>query len=315
MSNDASAAKLEQIRTDLIDRNPENPRLVFRPGELDQLLESIRVHGVQVPISVYRAGHRYVLIDGERRWRCSLKLNRSTIPALIQPRPDPLGNLLLMFNIHSLREQWDLLTIALKLPRVIRLLHEKLNRIPSERDIAEQTGLNRSIIRRCKLLMELPQEYKDQILAELNRPKAQQKVTEDLFIELERALTTVERAMPNAIPQRDSVRRILLKKYKSGIIRNRVDFRNVAKIARAQNVGYDPNAAATQLKKLFQDNRYSIDEAYANSVGEAYKERDVGSRVTSLLTLLDEIKPEDIDEELREKLRALQQKLNALLEN
>jgi ParB family chromosome partitioning protein len=315
MSNDASTARLEQIRTDLIDRNPENPRLVFRPGELDQLLESIRVHGVQVPISVYRAGHRYVLIDGERRWRCSLKLNRSTIPALIQPRPDPLGNLLLMFNIHSLREQWDLLTIALKLPRVIRLLQEKLNRIPSERDIAEQTGLNRSIIRRCKLLMELPQEYKDQILVELNRPKAKQRVTEDLFIELERALTTVERAMPDAIPQRDFVRRVLLKKYKSGIIKNRVDFRNVAKIARAQNVGYDTKAASTQLKKLFQDNRYSIEEAYANSVGEAYKERDVGSRVTFLLALLDEIKPEDIDDELRQKLTALQQKLSSLLED
>ena len=162
--------------------------------------------------------------------------------------------------------------------------------------------------------MELPQEYKDQILAELNRPKAKQRVTEDLFIELERALTTVERAMPDAIPQRDSARRVLLKKFKSGIIKNRVDFRNVAKIARAQNVGYDTKAASTQLKKLFQDNRYSIDEAYANSVGEAYKERDVGSRVTSLLALLDEITPEEIDDELKEKLRELQQKLNSLLE-
>lgn len=315
MPHDASETRLEQVRTDLIDRNPENPRVVFRPGELEQLLESIRVHGVQVPISVYRAGHRYVLIDGERRWRCSQKLNRSTIPALIQPRPDPLGNLLLMFNIHSLREQWDLLTIALKLPRVIRLLHEKLNRPPSERDIAEQTGLSRSIIRRCKLLMELPQEYKDEILAELNRPKAQQKVTEDLFIEMERALTTVERAMPDVIPQRDAVRRVLLKKYKTGVIGNRVDFRSVAKIARAENVGYDRKAAANQLQKLFQDNRYSIDEAYANSVGEAYKERDVGSRVTSLLTLLDDLQPEDIDDELKEKLKALRRRLTALLKD
>lgn len=315
MSNDASTAKLEQIRTDLIDRNPENPRLVFRPEELEQLLESIRVHGVQVPISVYRAGHRYVLIDGERRWRCSLKLNRSTIPALIQPRPDPLGNLLLMFNIHSLREQWDLLTIALKLPRVIRLLYDKLNRTPSERDIAEQTGLNRSIIRRCKLLMELPQEYKDEILSELNKPKARQKVTEDLFIEMERALTTVERSMPATIPERDSVRRVLLKKYKSGIINNRVDFRNIAKIARAEKVGYDTKAAATQLRKLFQDNRYSIEEAYFNSVGEAYKERDVGSRATSLLYLLEELRPEDIDDELRVKLEALRKRLTALLKD
>ena len=128
MQNDASEARLEQVRTNLIDRNPDNPRVVFRPGELEQLLESIRVHGVQVPISVYRAGHRYVLIDGERRWRCAVKLNKKTIPALVQEKPTPLENLLLMFNIHSLREQWDLLTISLKLPELVA----RLNSISSQ---------------------------------------------------------------------------------------------------------------------------------------------------------------------------------------
>src|ERR1700676_1895064 len=113
---------LREIRVDQIDRNPENPRIVFRPSELETLTESIRRYGVQVPISVFKEGRRYVLVDGERRWRCSVKLNKATIPALIQEKPSPLNNLLLMFNIHALREQWDLLTIALKLPRVITLL-------------------------------------------------------------------------------------------------------------------------------------------------------------------------------------------------
>src|SRR5262245_61508066 len=100
MSVGAEHANLEAIPIDRIDRNPDNPRIVFRPGELEDLLESIRVYGVQVPISVYREGRRYVLIDGERRWRCSLKLNKKTIPALVQEKPTPLQNLLLMFNIH-----------------------------------------------------------------------------------------------------------------------------------------------------------------------------------------------------------------------
>jgi ParB/RepB/Spo0J family partition protein len=315
MSNDASSAKLEQIRTDLIDRNPENPRLVFRPGELEDLLESIRVHGIQVPIAVYKDGKRYVLIDGERRWKCCLKLNRLTIPALVQAKPDPLGNLLLMFNIHSLREQWDLLTIALKLPRVIELLTTKLEKEPTERDISDQTGLNRSVIRRCKLLIDLPENYKDDILAELNKPKSQQKITEDLFIEMERALKTVERAMPMVIGNKDVVRDILLKKYKSGVINNRVHFRNIAKIARAEAVGFDPEAAAKQLRQLFANNNYSIEDAFLNSVGEAYKERDVGTRVTSLLGILETLEPEDIEGELKEKLQALEKKLAAILES
>src|SRR5467141_1631260 len=81
---DATHSTLREIPVDAIDRNPENPRLVFRQKELEELLESIRRYGVQVPISVYRSGSRYILIDGERRWKCSLKLNKKTIPALVQ---------------------------------------------------------------------------------------------------------------------------------------------------------------------------------------------------------------------------------------
>src|ERR1700731_258197 len=313
MPTDASKAKLEQIRVDRIDRNPENPRLVFRPTELEDLLESIRVRGVQVPISVFKEGRRYVLIDGERRWKCSLKLNRETVPGLVQPKPDPLENLLLMFNIHSLREQWDLLTIALKLPRVIELLKRKLQKEPTERELSEQTGLNRSMIRRCKLLMEIPQEYKDQILEELKKPKSKQKITEDLFIEMERALKTVERAMPDVIPNKDSVRRVLLKKFEKGVIDSRIHFRNIGKIARAESVGYDRSDAARELQKLFADNSYSIEQAFLNSVGEAYKERHVATRVTTLLNLLEQIDPSELESEVKEKLEQLRNRLSELL--
>src|SRR5688572_20469193 len=106
MEIDAAHADLKDISVDLIDRNPENPRVFFRQEELDSLLDSIRQYGVQVPITVYRYRNRYTLIDGERRWRCSIKLNKKTIPALVQDKPDDLTNLLLMFNIHALREQW-----------------------------------------------------------------------------------------------------------------------------------------------------------------------------------------------------------------
>src|SRR5437879_13913268 len=121
----AQYSKLRDIPVERIGTNLENPRLVFRPGELEELTESIRRYGVQFPITVYKEQNQYVLIDGERRWRCCRKINKKTIPALVQNKPDPLTNLLLMFNIHALREQWDLLTIALKLPRVISLLSER----------------------------------------------------------------------------------------------------------------------------------------------------------------------------------------------
>jgi ParB/RepB/Spo0J family partition protein len=314
MSNDASKAELKQIKPDFIDRNPENPRIIFRPAEFEDLLESIRLRGIQQPISVFVKGKRYVLIDGERRWRCSLKLNSPSIPALVQPEPSPLENLLMMFNIHWLREQWDLLTIALKLPRIIALLTEQLGYEPNVKQLHEHTGLNQAMIRRCQLLMGLPKKYRDEILRELHKPKSQQRVTEELFVEMERALRVVEKKMPEVIPNRDTVRRVLLKKYKEKTIDNKVHFRQIAKIARAEKVGGDVSTARHELERLFQNNRYSIEQAYLNSVGEAYKERDLGTRVVTLLTLLEEIDPAEIEPDLKNKLSELFSCLDKILE-
>ena len=178
-------SELRHISVDLIKPNPDNPRIIFRQEELDSLLVSIKKHGVQVPISVYKEGNNFIIIDGERRWRTCLKLNFEKIPAIVQEKPSELENLLMMFNIHALREQWDLFTIANKLTSIIEMLENKNGYIPTEAQLNEETGLTRSTIRRCKLIIELPNKYKDIIVEELHKPKAKQKLTEDFFIEME----------------------------------------------------------------------------------------------------------------------------------
>jgi ParB/RepB/Spo0J family partition protein len=312
-SVNTKTAKLLDIPIDSIDRNPENPRMIFRSAELEELLRSIQEYGVQVPISVFKEGNRFVLIDGERRWRCSLKLNKKTIPALVQEKPSPLTNLLLMFNIHSLREQWDLLTRAAKLPRVIELLTEELRRRPTEAELSDRTGLSRSTLRRCKLLIDLPEEYRDEMLLELKRPKAQQKLTEDFFIEMERALTTVSRSMPSAMPNRDRVRRVLISKYRDGVIKNRTDFRYLAKIARATRVKANETRAARVIERVFTKNTYSLKDAYDQSVSYAYTERELLTRIRGLSEQLESLRNDEIQEELREPLKQLVARINQLL--
>ena len=313
MVKTAKRPALHEIPLDLIEKNFENPRLVFRPGELEELTESIRRYGVQVPITVYKERKRYVLIDGERRWRCCLKLNKRTIPALVQEKPDPLTNLLLMFNIHALREQWDLLTIALKLPRVIALLVDRDGKKPTERDLAEYTGLSQGIIRRCKLLIELPDKYKADILDELKKPKPLQKLTEDFFIEMERSLKTVQRSMPDVLGDKDRARRILIDKFRTGVIKSRIDFRMVSKIARAERLEVERTSAAAVLKKLFTPNDYSIEQAFTESVSEAYSERDLLTRVRTLLDRLKRLRREELDDEIRATLRSLRDRVSELL--
>jgi ParB family chromosome partitioning protein len=314
---DASNSDLRQIPTDRIERNPDNPRILFRQNEMELLLESIRLHGIQVPVSVYREGDRFILIDGERRWKCALKLNKRTVPALVQEKPDPVKNLLLMFNIHALREQWDLLTIALKLPKVIKLLRRALGATPNEKEVAHQTGLSRSVIRRSKLLIDLPQKYKEMILGELRKPKSQQKLTEDLFIEMERALKVVERYMPGVIEDKNQVRDTLIRKYQADLIPNIVHLRKIPKIARAEAVEVDNATARDVLARLFKANDYSIEEAFQASVSEAYLERDLiilARRINGLLDRLETVRVEEIDQDTKSILRRLVEHAQRVLE-
>jgi ParB/RepB/Spo0J family partition protein len=310
-----NAQKLEKISVDAIKENPDNPRIIFRQEELDSLSLSIKKFGVQVPISVYIDGSSYVLIDGERRWRTCKKLNFKEIPALINPKPNPLQNLLIMFNIHSLREQWDSFTIANKLTTVIELIKKRTGCVPNEIELSEETGLTRGAIRRCKMLIDLPERFKEMILEELKKPKAKQKFTEDFFIEMESALRTVKNNLSASVEDIDAVRDVLIDKFRNGVIENMVDFRKVAKIATApKNVDYDPKEAQAALKEIFSPNDKSIDRIYNQTVAILYDEKKLVVNFSHILMYIRKLTSEEKrDKEIIDVLAEIKSAIEAVL--
>ncbi|MEM6891550.1 MAG: ParB/RepB/Spo0J family partition protein [Pseudomonadota bacterium] len=311
MPSHLDGAELANIQVSKIRRNEENPRIIFRQDEMNRLMDSILENGVMVPVTVFKKGQAYVLIDGERRWRSCRKLNLKTIPAIIEQEPSKLENITKMFMIHALREQWDLLTIALKLKDLIALFEKEHKRPPKRDELARMTGLPRGTIERCRLLLNLPQKYHLMILKELEKPKPKQRLTEDFFIEMERALKTVSRRMPEAVPNIDKVRGVLIGKFRKDVIDNRVHFRKLSKIARAENVEADPDAAKDALVKLFSKNSYSIQAAYHDTVEPAYEERDISTRLASLIERLRGV--DDVDDELKILLEQLKEQAERLL--
>jgi ParB family chromosome partitioning protein len=311
--------RLKSLSPGEIRANPENPRLVFRQEEMESLMRSIDRHGVQVPVAVYEDGGFYTLIDGERRWRCASKLNLKAIPALIQDKPSELQNLVLMYNIHALREQWDYYTIASKLERVIELYLAENGVRPNEALLSELTGLTRGSIRRCQLLLDLPSRFKTLLLEELDKPKAQQRLSEDFFIEMEKALKTVVRRIPDYGPSLNAIRDTLVEKFRSNTISAVTDFRQLSKIATAiDSLGVAQKSARRTLDRVFDgSNKYSIKQAYEATVEFEYVERKALNQVASLNGFFDEIiqeeRGDELDEELRKQLTVLYQRLRRIL--
>ncbi|MCK4826449.1 ParB/RepB/Spo0J family partition protein, partial [bacterium] len=113
--NKIISSKLAWIPIEKIRRNPHNPRVLFDPEPLNVLRDSIKEVGILVPLLVYESikTKDYVILDGERRWRCAKELGLPDVPANVIEEPSTLNNILRMFNIHNVREPWELMPTAL----------------------------------------------------------------------------------------------------------------------------------------------------------------------------------------------------------
>lgn len=65
--------------------NPNQPRKNFNPEALQELANSIKIHGIVQPIVVnQQTNGEYLIIAGERRWRAANICGLKTVPAVIK---------------------------------------------------------------------------------------------------------------------------------------------------------------------------------------------------------------------------------------
>ena len=63
--------------------NPDQPRQVFAPDALNELADSIRLHGILQPLLVREVADGYELIAGERRLRAAQIVGLQEVPVLV----------------------------------------------------------------------------------------------------------------------------------------------------------------------------------------------------------------------------------------
>lgn len=77
--------------TELLEPNPYQPRARIRTESLDELIRSIRTHGVLQPLLLRphpSSAGRYQIIAGERRWRAAQAVGLHEVPALVRGLSD-----------------------------------------------------------------------------------------------------------------------------------------------------------------------------------------------------------------------------------
>ena len=105
LNENGAADSITQLPLTKIERNPNQPRKKFDQQALEELAESIRLHGVITPITV-RHGEKdgyYQIIAGERRWRAARLAGLKEIPAMVLEAGE--GEVMELALIENLQRQ------------------------------------------------------------------------------------------------------------------------------------------------------------------------------------------------------------------
>ena len=143
----AASAGPREIAVSLIDPNPEQPRREFKPDALKQLAESIGEHGVLQPVVVRRAGERFELIMGERRFRASQLAGRGTVPAVVVD-VDPSDRLELAIVENVQRQDLNPVELALAYQALADAGH-------TQAEIGQKVSMDRSSVANHLRLLDL----------------------------------------------------------------------------------------------------------------------------------------------------------------
>jgi ParB family chromosome partitioning protein len=153
----AMAAEARPIRIDEIRPNPFQPRTKAEEN-LEELVASIKAHGVLQPIMVRRRRDGYEVVMGERRLRASKLAGLEQVPAVIRT-VDELEMLEFALIENLQRQNLNPIDEALG--------YERLNKEFSQTHevIAERVGKDRSTVSNAVRLLDLPFKVRDAIAA------------------------------------------------------------------------------------------------------------------------------------------------------
>jgi ParB family transcriptional regulator, chromosome partitioning protein len=142
--------ELQEVDTDLIEPNPDQPRTNFSEAKLDELAQSIRSNGIVQPILLRRVSNgRYQIVAGERRWRAAQRAGLHRVPAVVRNiSDDKLLELALIENIQ--RQELNPIEEAMAYQRLIHSLGL------TQDEVARQVGKERSSIANYLRLLKLP---------------------------------------------------------------------------------------------------------------------------------------------------------------
>ncbi len=140
--------RVQLIALDQIVPTPLQPRTVFREEVLEELVASIKQHGIIQPLIVRKRADKFELIAGERRWRAAQRVGLKEAPIIVREASDQdVLELALIENLQ--REDLNPIEEAVAFEWLAHEFGLK------QEDIAEKVGKSRAAVANSMRLLDL----------------------------------------------------------------------------------------------------------------------------------------------------------------
>ena len=151
-----SGHRIQGVRVESISPNPFQPRTTFDVEALNELIASLRTHGLMQPIVVRSTEEGFELVAGERRWRACRELGWETIDAVVIDADDRrMLEWALVENIQ--RESLGPIEMAQAFRQMVHDFQA------TQEDVAKAVGMSRPAVANLLRLLELPEDVQQRV--------------------------------------------------------------------------------------------------------------------------------------------------------
>ncbi|HPN54611.1 MAG TPA: ParB/RepB/Spo0J family partition protein [Candidatus Moranbacteria bacterium] len=140
-----------EIDVNQIIANPHQPRKQFDDERLENLAQSIKMHGIIQPLIVSKNGGQYELIAGERRLQAAKRLGLKKVPVIVR-EADEMQKLELAIVENIQRHDLN----PIEEGRAYQKLIDEFQM--GQEEIAQKMGKSRSLVANKIRLLNLPME-------------------------------------------------------------------------------------------------------------------------------------------------------------
>lgn len=156
---DDDQKNITELETDQLEPNPLQPRGLITPESLEDLVSSIKQHGILEPLVIASTPAGYQIIAGERRWRAAKQAKLLKVPVIIkETTPRGMLEMALVENI----QRTDLNPI--ERGQAYQRLMEEFGL--TNGDIAIKIGKSPAFVSNTMRLLHLPDALKDGLISQ-----------------------------------------------------------------------------------------------------------------------------------------------------